>query len=228
MIDFDILKVNPKNKMIIIGILIIVALVGIVVSKHNSSKEEEKAREGQERVAEMQRIQKEKYEEDLSKLITRLGNCTIDINLSIWNVNRLQDRFLVFEDSKIVVINQIEYCFSQILGYSLIDDATSETITTSTGKAKTSTGNMIGRAVVGGVLTGGIGAVAGAATAQKKISTDATSRTITSHKYTICINVDSLESSTINIHIGKDTQKAYEIANILNVIIERTKKTDNV
>ena len=214
--------------MILIGILIIMALVGMVVSGYNDSKKEEKAQEVKKRVSEMKRIENEKYEEELSKLITRLGNCTININLSIWNANRIQDRFLVFEDSKIIIINSIEYCFSQILGYSLIDDATSETITTSTGKAKTSTGNMIGRAVVGGVLTGGIGAVAGAVTAQKKISTDATSRTGTTHKYTIYVNVDSLANSTINIHVGKDTQKAYEIANILNIIIERTKKTDNI
>lgn len=131
------------------------------------------------------------------------------------------NKIIVSEQKKCVVIYNEEYLFTDIIGCSLIDDATSETITTSTGEAKTSTGSMLGRAVVGGVLTGGLGAVAGAATARKNIATNATSQTITTHKYVIYINVNSLKNPTITIPIGEDTQKAHELANLFNVIIAK-------
>ena len=121
------------------------------------------------------------------------------------------------------IINSKKYEFSDILGYSLVDDATSETITTSVGTAKTSTGSMIGRAVVGGVLTGGLGAVAGAATAKKNISDNATSQTTTTHKYTLYINVNSIQEPTIALKIGNSVSKAQKLAGVINVIIERNK-----
>lgn len=136
----------------------------------------------------------------------------------------IRNHIFIYEVSKKIAVNAKLYSFDDILGCSLVNDATSETITTSIGKAKTSTGSMVGRAVVGGVLTGGLGAVAGAATAKKNISTDATSLTTTTHKYTIYVNVDSLENPTVTIRVGEDAHKAHKIANLFNVIIERTNK----
>lgn len=131
---------------------------------------------------------------------------------------------MVYEQSGTIIIKLKEYKFSDILGYSLVDDATSETITTSTGTAKTSTGSMLGRAVVGGVLTGGLGAVAGAATAKKNISDNATSQTTTTHRYTLYINVNSLQEPTIVLEIGNNASKAQKLAGVINVIVERNKQ----
>lgn len=77
---------------------------------------------------------------------------------------------------------------------------------------------------MGGVLTGGIGAVAGAATANKNINTDATSQTYTQHQYTIYVNVNSLDNPTVKLLVGDNSEKAYKLAGIFNVIIERNKR----
>lgn len=163
---------------------------------------------------------RKKFETEYQLLLDKFGDCTVDVKLGITDVY-VESRLFVFEKSQMIVLFGIEYKFSDILGFSLVDDATSETITTSAGDSKTSTGNMLGRAVVGGILTGGLGAVAGAATAKKNITTNATSQTSTTHKYTMYVNVNSLSSPTITIRIGKDSQKAHNLANLFNVIVSR-------
>lgn len=156
---------------------------------------------------------------------TKFGACTINENLSDSQYYNLSTRILVYEQSNIIIIKSKKYNFSDILGYSLVDDATTETITTSTGTAKTSTGSLLGRAVVGGVLTGGLGAVAGAATAKKNISNNATSQTTTTHNYTLYINVNTLQKPTISLKIGDNTSKAQKLVGVLNAIVERNKQT---
>lgn len=207
---------------------LIIAIIAIIISCINSSIN---AKERQEREAQIaqnrkkqRQIEQEEYDKALAYFSSRLGECSINENLGNWNEHRIATRVLIFEKSSIIIINSKEYKFSDILGYSLVDDATSETITISTGEAKTSTGSMIGRAVVGGVLTGGIGAVAGAATAKKNINTDATSQTSTQHQYTIYVNVNSLDNPTVKLLVGDNSEKAYKLAGIFNVIIERNKR----
>lgn len=204
---------------------LIIAIIAIIIGCINSSLN---AKERQEREAQIaqnrkkqRQIEQEKYDKALADFFSRFGECSINENLGNWNEHRIATRVLIFEKSSIIIINSKEYKFSDILGYSLVDDATSETITTSTGTAKTSTGSMLGRAVVGGVLTGGLGAVAGAATAKKNISDNATSQTTTTHKYTLYINVNSLQEPTIALKIGDNASKAQKLAGAINVIIER-------
>ena len=145
----------------------------------------------------------------------------MDIDLGDYEEYDINTHVMLFEASQIIRIKAQEYKFSDILGYSLVDDATSETITSSTGTAKTSTGSMLGRAVVGGMLTGGLGAVAGAVTAKKNISDNATSQTTTMHNYTLYINVNSLQEPTISLNLGNDVSIAQKLAGAVNVIIER-------
>ena len=194
--------------------------------KHNREVKDEQRRIRKDRAAKEKACRelkkKQEFEAEYQTLLDKFGTCTTNVILR-WPADfySIDSRLFVFEESQMIVLHGKEYKFSDILGFSLVDDATSETITTSTGEAKTSTGSMLGRAVVGGVLTGGLGAVAGAATARKNIETNATSQTITTHKYVIYINVNSLKNPTITIPIGKDTQKAHELANLFNVIIAK-------
>ena len=206
---------------------LIIAIIAIIIGCINSSLN---AKERQEREAQIaqnrkkqRQIEQEEYDKALADFSLRFGECSINENLGNWNEHRIATRVLIFEKSSIIIINSKEYKFSDILGCSLVDDATSETITTSAGTAKTSTGSMLGRAVVGGVLTGGLGAVAGAATAKKNISDNATSQTTTTHKYTLYINVNSLQEPTIALKIGDNVSKAQKLAGAINVIIERNK-----
>lgn len=203
---------------VILPIILIYAIV-----RYMAKKEEEKIM--QKKQAE-EEIRKQEYEKTLADFSTKLGACTINENLSNnqYCDYSISTRILVYEQSSVIIIMSKKYQFSDILGYSLVDDATNETITTSTGAAKTSTGSMLGRAVVGGVLTGGLGAVAGAATAKKSIFNDTTSQTTTTHEYTLYINVNDLQEPTISLEIGDNTSKVQKIAGVLNIIIERNKR----
>ena len=79
---------------------------------------------------------------------------------------------------------------------------------------------MVGRAIVGGVLTGGAGAIIGGATASKTTTTSGgTSRT--KHNYTLIITVDSLSNPIERIHLGENGTYANEICSILSIIINR-------
>lgn len=213
---------------IILIIVIVVLFTGFttkVITKFNEKKDEY-----QKYLIEQE--DKEQNERQASKdcydsIIARLGECAVSINYGSWrdspeyNINK---SVLVFEEPKIIVINAKEYKFSDILGYSLEDNATNETVTYSEGGAKTSTGNMLGRAAVGGLLTGGLGAVAGAATAKKNISTDSVSTTQTKHNYIMYVNVNNLQDPVLTLRIGDMSGKAQKLASILNIIIERNKQ----
>lgn len=210
----------------VIQILVIALLVTIIVLVRRHDKKKEQEDEERDRIRRRNREQwREKQEAEYNtqrtKLIDRLGECVLDIDLGGYEEYDINTHVMLFESSQIIRIKAQEYKFSDILGYSLVDDATSETITTSTGTAKTSTGSMLGRAVVGGVLTGGLGAVAGAATAKKNISDNATSQTTTMHNYTLYINVNSLQEPTISLNLGSDVSIAQKLAGAVNVIIER-------
>lgn len=210
----------------VIQILVIALLVTIIVLVRRHDKKKEQEDEERDRVRRRNRElwrekQEAEYNTQRTKLIDRLGECVLDIDLGDYEEYDINTHVMLFESSQIIRIKAQEYKFSDILGYSLVDDATSKTITTSTGTAKTSTGSMLGRAVVGGVLTGGLGAVAGAATAKKNISDNATSQTTTMHNYTLYINVNSLQEPTISLNLGNDVSIAQKLAGAVNVIIER-------
>ena len=210
---------------IFITLLVLCVVVGAIANANDNAKA--KAKERNKALAEdrkrRRQAEQEEYDKALADFDTKFGECTMNENLGDWNEHNIKSRVLIYEQSSVIIINSKKYEFSDILGYALVDDATSETITTSVGTAKTSTGSMIGRAVVGGVLTGGLGAVAGAATAKKNISDNATSQTTTIHKYTLYINVNSIQEPTIALKIGNSVSKAQKLAGVINVIIERNK-----
>ena len=149
------------------------------------------------------------------------GDCSADIIYC-------GGRFYVFEQSQIVIFTKEIIPFSKIIGYNLTDNQV--TISENVGyesKTTTSTGSMIGRAVVGGVLTGGIGAVIGATTAKKNtVTTPVQDNVVASvtHDFKIYVNLNDLSNPTIIICVGRNTDTAYQIANILNIIVERNKQ----
>ena len=89
-------------------------------------------------------------------------------------------------------------------------------------ETKTSTGNMAKRAIVGGVLTGGVGAVVGGATARKETTVKQENDKII-HDYTVIININSLSEPIVKIPLGTDGAKVNEIVGLMNVIISRKK-----
>lgn len=219
--------------MVIILFLFILAAMCFVIVKFIEQKEKDKeekiTQERHEQVEQKMLVAEKEYEKLLAALSVKFGECTINEE---WNMDAdtysgqemLSSSVLVYEQSEIIIIKSKEYKFADILGYSIVDTATNETISTSTGTAKMSTGSMLGRTIVGGVLAGGLGAAAGAVTADRDISDITTSETTTSHDYTLYINVNDLHEPIICLCIGFYAPIANKIAGILNIIIERNKQ----
>lgn len=77
---------------------------------------------------------------------------------------------------------------------------------------------MVKRAVVGGLLFGGAGAVIGGVTAKKaSVSRQEDDKVV--HNYIVFINVNSMSTPVISVNVGEDVYKANAIVSLINVII---------
>jgi hypothetical protein len=140
----------------------------------------------------------------------------------------VENKILIFENSSIIIIRSKIFSFTDIIAFDLKDD---ERIiyqsSFSTSKSSSSTGNMIGRAVIGGILLGGVGAIVGGATAKTKTTTINTpQQTSVTHNYTVHIIVNSISEPQIVLNLGKNEESTNELVAVLSVILERNKKID--
>ena len=81
---------------------------------------------------------------------------------------------------------------------------------------------MFGRAAVGGLVAGNVGAVIGGATASKTIETSDSISSIM-HNYSSVVTVNSLSSPMVTLKIGEDQNLMNQVRSILTVIINRNK-----
>lgn len=165
----------------------------------------------------------DEYDNRFDKIANRLGVCTLDIELNSRKRYDINSHIYFFEASKTVVIRSKEYAFSNILDCSLTDENKSETITTSIGNVQTSTSSMLRRTIAGGLLAGGYGAMAGAATAKQNISTKETNKTYTQHNYILRINMNDLGNPIITIPLGDNENNAQQLIGAFKVIVERNR-----
>lgn len=96
-------------------------------------------------------------------------------------ITKISNNVSIIEKEKIIILNQNEYQFKNIMGCELIEDGNS--ITSITGKKKAS----LGKALVGGALFGGAGAIIGG-TSGKTRSTAIETNYCTNLKIKITIN----------------------------------------
>lgn len=136
---------------------------------------------------------------------------------------------MVNENTSQIMLNEHIYNFKDIINYTLSDNTTviqkhSGGEITST--SSTDTGSMLGRAVVGGVLAGGVGAAIGGSTAKRETTSSVAPSTTTSstiHDYLIAVTVNSLSNPIERLRLGEDEHKTNEICALLSVIISRNK-----
>ena len=151
--------------------------------------------------------QEKKYRERQKELIEKFGEGFLSLGYNLY----------VNERTKKIYIGSNSYNFSDILDYSVKDNAV--TIhSASKSKEKTNTGSMIGRAVVGGVLMGNLGALIGGATASKTIQ-QADSQSTVSHDYSVIITVNNLSSPLEIIRLGKDEMSLNKIVATLTIVL---------
>lgn len=132
---------------------------------------------------------------------------------------------MVIEAKSEIEINKRKYPFSKILNFKVNDNPTIIQSPASY-ETKKSTSSMLGRALIGGILTGGVGAIVGAATAKSMTVQTAAVDSTTHHNYTIIINIDDISNPTeiLEIKDSRSQQKVEEISGILNVIINNNKQ----
>lgn len=137
---------------------------------------------------------------------------------------------MVNEKTKQILIEKGIYSFHDILGYELFDNQSfieqhgEQKITSTT---KTNTQSMVGRAIVGGVLMGGVGAITGAATAKKNtdsvLSGGDVKKTVI-HNYSILVTVNNINQPLKKIYLYQDKCLTDEICAILSVILMRNQQ----
>lgn len=204
-------------------------LVEIDKKKKETALEERRARAA-ERAA-LEKAQKEKaeaeYTAEYGKLVAQYGEATNYFVLGL-DKTKVANYLYVFEEPAVICLKGEVIPFKKIIGFNLNDDT--ETImkneTSLHSTTTTNTGSMLGRAAVGGILLGGVGALAGATTAKKEtITTPSSTQTSSTvkHKYVLFLNVDDLANPIREIKLGTDTSKAQTIANVFNVIVQRNK-----
>lgn len=180
--------------------------------------EKEKSKEMEERII----FQKKKEEDERLRKIDEYKACYGLCTKAISNPNdSKRDCIRVYEESFVILINDVKYRFDEIIGYNLIDNSRviKGELSSST---STSNASAIGRAVVGAALAGVAGAVIGGATAKQKTEfKQGEDKTI--HDYTVNINVNRLSEPLVKIHIGNNEDLANEISALINAIVVRNK-----
>ena len=129
----------------------------------------------------------------------------------------------VFPEKEIIVYHKKPISFDKVISFDVTDNQIMVT-TSEAGSAttKTSTGSMIGRAVVGGLLAGGVGAAIGGSSAKRRTDIQSGPQTTsTSHDYKVYLMVDDLKEPSICIPFGDSTDMVQRFVSYLTVIIRR-------
>ena len=184
-------------------------------------RDEDKTKE-QDRIetAQKQKEQQEaerQFKSDIEKLSKENGTIIKQFDFGTKNID---GSILVFAETRKIWIFGKVCNFNEIIGCSIKDDLQIEKSSV-TYKTQTSTSSMLGRAIVGGVLTGGIGALVGGATARKKTVAVPSGNDKTIHDFTVVINTNDLSCPVFYVKCGADELLANELHGIINAVISK-------
>lgn len=158
-----------------------------------------------------------------NKFIDKYGKLSNQFYLRKYSDSILNNTIKIFEEKSVIIIQGKVFNFNDIISFKLTDDKNiiyQDSVSTS--KTSTSSGSMIGRAAVGGVLLGGVGAILGGATAKKNTTTITTPyNSITYHNYKVHIIVNSISDPQIILEFDDNEEILNEFISVLSVIIKR-------
>ncbi len=196
--------------------------VALIWANNENQKKQEELKHLKEKVAIKRKAEKEAkipiYNAQKEELISKYGEPD---KTFIFEELNLQKEIIVFGKVNRIWLLGKDLPMSDILSCTFNDNQRIEKGKVSY-ETKTSTGNMAKRAIVGGVLTGGVGAIVGGATARKETTVTQENDKVV-HDYTVVININSLSEPIIRISLGSDGAKVNEIVGLMNVIISRRK-----
>ena len=168
-------------------------------------------------------------EERLNKLLGQYGKLTIDIAWGDLSNQLHPNDFLCndgsigcdggyvwcFEDSQIIIISKYKHnpmCFKAITRCDLsINNTISESTTYTTNSGS------IGRAIIGGALAGGVGAIIGGTTGNSNSTTHTTNKPV----YKVCLQLDDISSPNLIINLSSNENQARELYALISLIIKR-------
>lgn len=206
----------------IIAILIVVIVIWRLISGPNA--EEVDTYKGACEFDELEQELRDhalKINDEFNSLSELYGNLSAKIVLDDESSLDINKMILVYEESEVVILESKKYSFADILDFQIIDNETKQTIATTSGANSASNGSVFGRALVGGALMGGLGAVAGATTAKRNVSENTTSTTHTNHSYTLYVSVNNFQEPVISIWLGNNTVKTQQVASVFKIIEHR-------
>lgn len=211
------------GELAIFGIVIFAfAIFAVIQSSVQSSKDREEQAKKDKEKEESERRNTNKYNQDLYSLSEKYGESTLVIDiLGVGDAKSVDSAIIVYEPKSIIRIMGKMYNFKDIIGVSISDNQkiVHGQIVSST---KTSTGSMVGRAVVGDLVAGPVGSIIGGSTASKNTTSVQGDDSIV-HDYTIHINVNDISNPIVHINTWNDSELTNKIVGLINVIIERNK-----
>lgn len=140
-----------------------------------------------------------------------------------------QTRFYIKEKKVVFVDESNIYIipFSKIVDYAIVlpNEDNKSIYSTTTQITKTDTGDAIKRAIIGGVVAGGVGAIIGATTAKSVTEENkfynAYQAMLDKPLLELHLKFDNLITPVIKINFDTDKEKIQEVAETLNVIVKR-------
>ena len=176
----------------------------------------------------------EQYEADFGKPDKTIdsfyeynGVCSV---LNQCRIYQKAKRILIITSNKLYVLP-----FSKIIGYDVINKSLNnkKIMTATTITSKADTGNLIKRAIIGGVVAGGVGAVIGGVTAQRNTNITMVEEEDTMSKYMnsspnleLAINTDEVVPYYITISFENLKKQLKDFVAILNDIIKNNAESE--
>lgn len=212
---------------ILIFCFLVVWIIGAIFRVLNRGKKEDEREQWRKEMREKREKafeeKKQIYELKKGEQTIRLGEADKVIPIEEYDIDK---EIAIFEQAEKIVLLGNELSFSDILSCTAEDDyKVIRGKTEYTSQTKASNGSTVGRAIVGGVLAGGAGAIIGGSTAKKETTTLVHQKDdIIIHRYSVIVNVNSLTNPIITIPLWDDKAKLNEIVGLLNVIIKKGEK----
>lgn len=210
--------------LIALGLLLFsISAIATESDKEKEAEREKRRKEAIERREKELEEKKQVYELKKGEQTARLGEADKVIPIEEYDIDK---EIAIFGQAGKIVLLGNEFYFSDILSCTAEDDyKVIKGQTEYTSQTKASNGSTVGRAIVGGVLAGGAGAIIGGSTAEKETTTLVHQKDDTIiHRYAVIVNVNSLSNPIITIPLGADKAKLNEIVGLLNVIIKKGEK----
>lgn len=218
--------------------IIVIVLLGLFVAglfykelkrREEAGKQKEEAEKLAIELGNYKKFVQEEHEDFLKNLKDKYGD--ISNQFEFRGLHGAVRQAYVFEDSELIVIAKGNY-IRDIIPFASIVDFNVEKADyqiTSSGKTTittTDTGSMLARGIIGGLFLGKLGALLGAASADRISETYAHTPSVFSD-YTINITLNSLSSPTYVMEFKGNSYLCTDVANILLIILKRNETGKN-